>query len=686
MKKTKRYLSVLLTVIMLQSIICSVITVSASQTDTVITQAQTQKLESEATYGEYSYKASNDGVTITDYTGSGEIVVIPFEIDGLPVTAIGNYAFCCKDFKEIFIPDSITCIGTGAFLDCTSLREIGYTANEEKWSAIEIAEENDCLTSAEKIDCNRVACTHFRYKYNSKWEPEAATIFRYAGKESKYTIPSSIHDVTITDIEKNAFRYNTKLEEIVFPESITNVEENAFDCCTNLREVYYEGTLEEWQAITIAYGNDYLRWATIHYAIPDISLDKETLILGVGQTYILSATVSSATEVIWTSSNWGVATVTSQGKISAKGEGTTVITAKTKSGKSASCTVVVGKAPESIELNKTEYTMGIGQTYILKSTISPADAYTYCNWKSSDVTVATVTSTGKITAKGLGTATITVKTSNGKTATCNVTVKKAPESIALNKKSVTLGVKQTCNLVATLTPVDCATYCTWKSSNTAVVTVNSSGKLVAKKVGTATISVKTSNGKVATCAVTVKKAPDSIALNKSEIVIAKGNKETLTATLSPSNSATFCSWSSSDQTVASVSSIGVVTAKKAGTAVITVKTSNGKTAACTVKVGVLPTKVTLDYQKIFMDFEDVYILKPTAYPSNAVTSYRWSSSDEEVVKVDETGRIIPIGLGTAKIVVITDNQKAAYCTVTVQMHIPKDNPNSDPELPTFPPD
>ena len=228
--------------------------------------------------------------------------------------------------------------------------------------------------------------------------------------------------------------------------------------------------------------------------------------------------------------------------------------------------------------------MGVKQTCTLTAALTPSNSATYCTWTSSDKAIATVTSAGKVTAKKVGKVTITVKTSNGKTATCTITVKKAPDSIILNKTSATIGVKQTCNLTATLSPDNSATYCSWSSSDKAIATVTSTGKVTATKVGTVTIMVKTSNGKTATCIITVKKAPDSVTLNKTATTIKVGQTETLKATLTPSNSVTYCNWSSSDKTIATVNANGVVTAKKAGAVTIMVKTSNGKVAVCTVTV------------------------------------------------------------------------------------------------------
>ena len=327
-----------------------------------------------------------------------------------------------------------------------------------------------------------------------------------------------------------------------------------------------------------------------------IEREKASIKLGVGQSYTLHYTITPSdalTHCTWSSSDTSVATVNSSGKISAKGSGTAIITVKTSNGLSAECEVIVGTAPENIELDKDKVTLGVGQSCKLTSKLTPEDAYTYCAWSSSDTSVATVTSSGKVAAKGSGTAIITVKTSNGKSAECEVTVGTAPESIELDKDKVTLAAGQSCNLKSTITPEDAYTVCVWSSSDTSVATVTSSGKVAAKGSGTAIITVKTSNGKFAECEVTVGTAPENIELDKTSMTLGVGQSFTLTATVTPDDSYTYCAWSSSDTSVATVNSSGKVSAKGSGTAIITVKTSNGKFAECEVTVGTEPVEIEL---------------------------------------------------------------------------------------------
>ncbi len=160
-------------------------------------------------------------------------------------------------------------------------------------------------------------------------------------------------------------------------------------------------------------------------------------------------------------------------------------------------------AAKSIKLNKTSLTLGKAETYTLKATVSPVSASKSVKWTTSDSKVVTV-SNGKVTAKNTGTATITVKTTNGKTAKCKVTIKKAPTKITLNKTSITLNIKKTFTLKKTLPSGSASNKVTYTSSNKNIAAVNSAGKITAKKAGTATITAKTFNGKTAKCKVKVE--------------------------------------------------------------------------------------------------------------------------------------------------------------------------------------
>ncbi len=328
--------------------------------------------------------------------------------------------------------------------------------------------------------------------------------------------------------------------------------------------------------------------------VTGIQLSQNSLSLKVGEKASLTATVSppNATDktVRWSSSQTSVATVSNAGQVAAIGNGTAVITA-TAGNKSAKCTVTVQDgviAVESVSLSEESLTLGEGETATLVITILPEDATDKAvTWTSSDEAVATVFD-GVVTAVKEGTAIITA-TAGGKSAQCSVTVKKdvvAVTGITLSQASLSLEEGESATLTATVQPSNATDKTvSWSSSNAAVATV-SDGVVTAVKEGTAIITA-TAGGKSAQCSVTVKKAfvaVTDITLSRTDLFLEKGETATLTATVAPADATDkTVSWSSSDASVATVSSSGLVTAVKAGKATITA-TAGGKSAQCVVSV------------------------------------------------------------------------------------------------------
>lgn len=346
--------------------------------------------------------------------------------------------------------------------------------------------------------------------------------------------------------------------------------------------------------------------------VDTISLNKTSLSVKLNGSEKLSYTLSPAddyttalTTVTYSSSDTSVATVDADGNVKGIKAGTATITAKTGDGKMATCQVTVpsssssktttssgstsktasGKVPSKVKLNKTKLSLKKGASKKLKYSFTPNDAKSTVTWTSSNKKVAKVSASGKVTATGYGSTVITVKTSNGKTATCKVTVP-APKvkKIKLNKTKLKLVVGKKATLKYTISPKGAKTKVSFKSSKISVATVNSKGRILAKKAGKTTITVKTSNGKKATCKVTVKTpAIKKIKLSKSSLNLEVGDKYQMAYTLSPKNASGAIKWKSSKTSVATVNSKGLITAKKAGTAKITAYKGKIK-AVCTVTV------------------------------------------------------------------------------------------------------
>ncbi|MBS6212398.1 MAG: Ig-like domain-containing protein, partial [Proteus hauseri] len=160
----------------------------------------------------------------------------------------------------------------------------------------------------------------------------------------------------------------------------------------------------------------------------------------------------------------------------------------------------------------------------------------------------------------------------------------AAKSVKINKRKITIGLKEKVTLKATVYPKGASQKVTWSSSKKSVVKVNSKGQIEGKKTGKATITVKTANKKSYKCTVTVRKAPSKISLNTKDRKLKVGKSFQLKVNL-PSKTASYnIRYSSTRKSVAVVSSTGKITAKKKGTTTIKVKAFNGKYKKIKIKV------------------------------------------------------------------------------------------------------
>lgn len=424
-----------------------------------------------------------------------------------------------------------------------------------------------------------------------------------------------------------------------------------------------------------------------------VSLNKTIVDLTVGATEQLVALVKPDSaenkNVIWASSNPSVASV-SDGLITALSVGAATITVTTEEGEfTAQCDVTVSErvvGVTGISLDKNNIDLSVGSRGQLCVDVLPADATNReVVWSSSDESVAKVIDEGNgiILAAGEGTATITVTSivNPQASASCVVTVSAkqgggvAVTGITLNQSSLALTVGSQQTLSATVQPSNAADQTLlWLSSDTSIATVRD-GIVTAISAGTAVITVETADGGyTATCTVAVHNIKVSgVVLNKTELSIAAGGKQQLTAIVSPVDAFDkSVVWSSSNAQVATVDSVGNVTAVGAGTAIITVTTTDGGfTAQCTVTVSAgSPTSVSINKKTLtFSDIGATQQLTATVRPTAAANKdVIWSSSDESVAVVDGNGLVKSVGEGSATITVTTvDGGLTATCEVTVKI-------------------
>lgn len=229
-------------------------------------------------------------------------------------------------------------------------------------------------------------------------------------------------------------------------------------------------------------------------------------------------------------------------------------------------------------------TLGLKEKYQINTAAIPGADGKQLVFATSNKKVATVSSDGVITANRKGTAKIAVGYDDTALAVCTVTVKAAPKKIAFAEKNVVVSVSDTKQLEVKL-PDKTASTLTFESSDTAVATVDGTGKVTAVAGGHAVITAKTFNGKSASCALIVLAgaAPTEVKLNAETLSIQKKETFTLKPTVNDGAEAVYF-YASANPKIATVNAEGVVTGKKQGATQIAVKTHNGLTANVTVVV------------------------------------------------------------------------------------------------------
>ena len=417
-------------------------------------------------------------------------------------------------------------------------------------------------------------------------------------------------------------------------------------------------------------------------ADPDsVALNKSgTVTLGLGYTLQLTASFSPAktsSVLTWKSSNPKVATVSETGLVTPIKTGTVTIGVATTNKKTDKVKVKV-TGPSKVTLSKTgTLSLQAGSTLTLSAKVSPAEAWQGVEWASSNERIATVKD-GVVTGVGQGTATIGVRTAVGnKTAKVKVKVTNPYEatSVTLDQSgTVKLAMGQTLSLNAKVAPANAITTLTWKSSNEKVARVSSDGVVTPVKAGSCTIGVATSNKKTDTVKIKVTAAtgavPKKVTLNRSgTVTLNVGETLSLSAAVTPADAVTALTWKSTDEKVAYISSSGVVTALRAGTATVGVITDNNKTATVKIKVksaGTEAAKVTLNKSgTVTLKKGKTLKLKATLKPANATSAYTWKSTNPSVAMIDDNGVVYALRAGTATVGAITDNGK--YATVKIKV-------------------
>ena len=411
-----------------------------------------------------------------------------------------------------------------------------------------------------------------------------------------------------------------------------------------------------------------------------VSLSTSAKTIVEGDTFKLEAIVSPSnaanTLVLWSTSNADIATVDQEGLVTGVAPGKARITASTDEfGRTAECTItVVAKTVTGISLDKTELSLKEMEKAVITATVTPDSMpVESLEWASSDEEVASVTG-GVVLALQAGTATITAKSADGgASAECVLTVTCDVKGVSLTDHNITIKVGAESQLGAVVYPGRATEKSvSWTSSDPTVATVDETGIVKGVASGVAVIEVKTADGGFTDkCNVVVESNVQSIALNQTALNLVVEDIFQLEAAVLPEGASNpKVSWTSTNLGVASVSEAGLVTATGAGDAVICATTEDGgHHAFCSVNVRNKVESITMSSKK-----ESLFIggstlsLSVKLVPAEAAEYVKivWKSSDEKVATVDQSGKVTPVGKGTAEIrASTTDGKVYDTCTVTV---------------------
>jgi len=339
----------------------------------------------------------------------------------------------------------------------------------------------------------------------------------------------------------------------------------------------------------------------------------------------------------------------------------------------------------SVTVSPATASLTVGQTAQLTATPKDANGNPLTGrtitWSSSDNTIATVNGSGLVTGVGPGGPVTITATSEGQSGTATVNVTLAPvASVTVTPSSASIAITGTVQLTATTKDANgnplTGRAVTWSSSDNTIATVNGSGLVTGVAAGPVTITA-TSEGKSGTATITVAGAPvASVTVTPASASVQAGQTQQLSATLKDANgnilTGRTVTWSSSNTSVATVSSSGLVTAKVAGSATITA-TSEGQSGTASITVTVVPV-ASVTVAPAAPSVNEGTTVQLTATPKDANGNplsgrvVTWASSNTAVATVSSSGLVTGKVAGSATITATSEGQSGT-ATVTV-VHVP----------------
>lgn len=503
-----------------------------------------------------------------------------------------------------------------------------------------------------------------------------------------FTVTQGITDIVLdsTDItiyvgEKQRITY------VIKPENASNIKLkwNVLDSkvCTVDNSGYITGKNAGTTVVTVETtdGTGIFKMLTVHVlqSATSIKLDASAILMNVGESYLLETILTPATSsdiVTFESTNTKVATVSKNGKISAKAKGTCVVFAKTSGGLTTYCSVEVIQQVTGIQLSTNEATIHVDEELELEATVSPKNVSDdSIVWSSSNTGIATVNKEGKVKGIKGGTALIKAVTEDGDyMAYCILTVVENVTIITMPEEAE-VGVGKKLKLEATVENENATNKkLEWSTSNKKICKVNEKGVLTGVKLGKCIITAKATDdsGAYAECEVTVIDATEEIDINGEDqlVNLIVGESRKVRFTTVPAKTTYQPVWTSDNEKICVVNKHGQISALSPGTTTVvaTAKDNPNVKAYVTVMVSapVYATSVTFAESEVIMTPKETKTIPYSIVPSNTTESYTWSSDNPVVASVDEkTGKITAKAVGSATITLMTKSGKKGNVRVFV---------------------
>lgn len=563
---------------------------------------------------------------------SGDVVIpdtVDYKDSKYTVTGIGKYAFyLCDQLTSVSIPNTMISIGHHAFTGCVSLGSLVLPNSVKSIGESAFASCNAMASLTLSTSMTEIAEETF-FACNSLTSLNIPANIVTVGPRA-FCRCSALTSVTLAEgvvtLGDGAFKGCSALPSIDIPSTVANIGKSTFADCTALNDVYNQASRPQ----TI-YETTFSQYGTLH-------------VLMTRKNAFAAADYWKNFEIVED---------------------------------------IQGILVESITLNKEEYVCGIGESVQPIATINPNNASVkVVEWSSSDESVLQVNSvSGKFTGLKNGVAYLTAKAVDGSgvSATAKVTVGlgyTTIETLTLSATAADVQLGSTLTLTATIAPENASIKTlTWTSSDESIATVSSEGVVTALALGQATITVATTDGSnvSAQCVITViPVVATAMTLSSETIDLMIGQSHTLTAILTPANTTNAAvTWASANTAIATVSAEGEVTALALGTVEVTATTTDGSNLSATCTVNVVPTPVgaiTLNAETLDLYPGETFMLEATISPEDATQKeVTWSSTNDDIVMVSSTGKVVAIKTGTATVIAtaVDGSGVTGNCVITV---------------------